>query len=885
MGKMIKCNDLLRARGAVSKGDRELRTRLLEKRKYIFALLLLGMVFMSGLYLWYRSYSFFTYDIRSYDLIESSIDENTGESVLKYYVNYTGKRYDALIENHTENEIRVKYIQSNGEEKTIDILPEESYRYCPRAWSNSVIVRGTGIVSEDLIIQADTIQYLNIFRELVIITLVILMVLTVSLVMVMVIADHHHIKKIPVILTGANLIIATIGIIASVTWDKGWIEGCVIWIAGFLTFMVLVFHMAGCKGEPKKVALSDTEKIAQVCIPTISTAILFLMALYNTREGGLLYYFNSRNRKGVFDYALVTVIFGIMSFILVWYYFERRQQSVKPRLLLTEFLKSREIAICVCSICGIYFVMQEKMGICGTPLRLVFVIIIALILGALLKVEMNACKNSKAYYAIKMSAVTFSFVASGFTAVANTVINYYSVGGSTEKRAYDVDSYYRSIAYVSQGLSITHDNINIYGYYSYFYLPFLRLFGENLETIGVITGIIAGLSMLFFILTIFKMINSNILRLLTVSVATISLNKLLYVAIVPHRILFPCIVLFLMAFYRNRNMKLYHKMLGLFVSVVSIIWNLDSGICVFASWFFFLLVKKCGGSRTVIKDMTITGIKWFAIAGSIIMPFVITGKILLKEDFYKLFGAVFDKEFMTTEQNNFIRFDNSPWVWIYILTMVLFVYGISRIIISVGSEGGFDVGLSVLMMGLMTYFISRPEDYNIIILPLIVASAIVFERLILYFRDEKQKGNDKNSLGVKIYKYLILVVIVMGLSVIISESDDSMRTVMRRMMDDDQLDFIRIKEAASEFEKRIPDGCYIADNNFGGSGNIISGLPEIYMSAGMEIPQMTDPELFPYMISSRKEPEGSWTGVFEMIDEVEFLDMKYYLFENKKLKR
>ena len=128
-----------------------------------------------------------------------------------------------------------------------------------------------------------------------------------------------------------------------------------------------------------------------------------------------------------------------------------------------------------------------------------------------------------------------------------------------------------------------------YGYYSYFFYPFLKIFGANLTTISSIFALLFAFCFLSIFIHIIKLTKNSIIGFIVIA-TSIFLNtniaawwpgRELYLQYRPIRMIAPCILVFSLFNYFN-NPSIFKRRIYLFIFALMIIWNVDSGLPSFA---------------------------------------------------------------------------------------------------------------------------------------------------------------------------------------------------------------------------------------------------------------------------------------------------------------
>ena len=161
------------------------------------------------------------------------------------------------------------------------------------------------------------------------------------------------------------------------------------------------------------------------------------------------------------------------------------------------------------------------------------------------------------------------------------------------------DAFYYSIVQVFQGKTILVDLNSQYGLYPYFLLPLLKLIGLNITAISLIQIFFYLVFCVTFLLILEKFVKNPWVKLFCL-LTFIYLVHILgfihseyqyYYQYVPHRLIFPALILLVCFFYyRDDRAKRLLYIFGFLISSIALLWNLDTGIPVLGVWLLSLFV-------------------------------------------------------------------------------------------------------------------------------------------------------------------------------------------------------------------------------------------------------------------------------------------------------
>ena len=161
-----------------------------------------------------------------------------------------------------------------------------------------------------------------------------------------------------------------------------------------------------------------------------------------------------------------------------------------------------------------------------------------------------------------------------------------------------------SIAQVQQGKALLADFTAQYGLYAHFLYPFFKLINVNVISFSMTMSAItlASFSLIFFGLR--KIISNNLVVFFTF-LAIIYFGYFYYLfngdfdfyyQYKSIRMIFPAIILFSVFTYILNPKKILYLLI-IFISSLSILWNFDSGIICFLSFYIYILYERLPGSN------------------------------------------------------------------------------------------------------------------------------------------------------------------------------------------------------------------------------------------------------------------------------------------------
>ena len=190
-------------------------------------------------------------------------------------------------------------------------------------------------------------------------------------------------------------------------------------------------------------------------------------------------------------------------------------------------------------------------------------------------------------------------------------------------------SYIDSIYSTLKGQPYTGDYTDQYGHYGlFFYVP-LKLFGGSMLTISIIMGVLMALSALFLMGAVHISLRSNYLKAFVAIAGGLCLaaNTAAYIywQVLPHRMIFPCAMIFLVALYSKKDaLTKKEYAVGSLISILAVLWNFESGIAVAAAWFMFIIIRYYQDNDFNVRSFAKTlSVMAGALALYIFIPYLI----------------------------------------------------------------------------------------------------------------------------------------------------------------------------------------------------------------------------------------------------------------------
>ncbi|MDE6744821.1 MAG: hypothetical protein K2J95_13160 [Lachnospiraceae bacterium] len=864
-----------------------------EKFKLAMAVVAFGCLLTMGLFFWYKTFAYYTHDIHTYELEELSEDGQITFALVRLK-----NHYETVIQNNStsdiiaavyEGEINPVLLQDN-----IRISQGEEYWFDSGEYAYKVLISGEDITEDNVNVEASTLRYLKDYRKSVVITMLAGIVWTVIWA-ALIIAAPEKVRNYGVKINMTMVILLALGsIISCLVFLKGYLENDLC----FLALLCTAFVAALRQGKRELSAVLPKEAFLTAGIISMSVSCLIFNMMLNSTESSWLYIFNAKNKMSLPDYAFTVLLFLVLFMILSVVFLKNGRFVV--------FLRNHigtEFAVCGMAVTVSFLVQQEILGMAGNIAYFASVLLMLVVFYIIYEWEdlqniggKTFCRISdkleKKQVKILVNVLVYLSYAVTIVAatISTTVINYFHMDGLTQSYVHHVSTYFRPMYYVINNIS-AESGVELYGHYAFLYKIPMEIFGANLMTVGIMTGIIGGLTAFFAIGTIHMLTKSGFLRFVgAVAVMDILCNDL-YLAIIPHRLLFPMMILFYIVWYRKRSLRWFSVLTGFFIGIIAVFWNTETGVVVLITWAAFWIFKtamekgwKLGHVLRFIAG--VVGIILLAlvlVSGIFVLYNVLISGITLSDVMERSFGVLLNwRYYMFSAHLNFIRWTNAPWIYIMIFLLGMVAYGISGTGLLGGnikkkSEMPVIISVSVMGLGQLIYFISRPEDYSIMILPVIFCMIYILDTISQEVGNKKavagisgnvQRDMKKEKVSV-LYKRMLSIIILFGLCCILVHSKDICGRLLQRCINYHQLDYELLKEDLAVFAEQVPKDAYTELGRY-------EGLAVLYLCLGWEAPQ--DKENAEYMITGFMTEDAD----YEFIKEIPFGEIQYYLYRKQR---
>ena len=329
-----------------------------------------------------------------------------------------------------------------------------------------------------------------------------------------------------------------------------------------------------------------------------------------------------------------------------------------------------------------------------------------------------------------------------------------------------------SISQVQQGKVMMSDFHAQYGLYPHFLYPLFKLINVNVVSFSVTMAVLTVASYSFIFFGLRKIISNNLVVIFSfIAIIYFSfffsfLNgpwfDLTYTSQVIRKI-FPALTIFLVLTYILNPKKILYLFI-IFISSLSIIWNIESGIICFLSFYIYVLYEKL--ADTNLRSYALEFIKHSIISVSILMLSFCLFSIMiyLQSDSFPNWSLFFRFQHLY----GMTGFGSMPIPIFHAwnLVFLVYLYGIYIGLNSILSNKKIVLDraaffLSIFGFGISSYYLNRSHDFNLvsIMYPSLILLAIYLSKLL----DHSGKANIfkiKNFLSILVVSFVLVTVFV-----------------------------------------------------------------------------------------------------------------------------
>ena len=283
-----------------------------------------------------------------------------------------------------------------------------------------------------------------------------------------------------------------------------------------------------------------------------------------------------------------------------------------------------------------------------------------------------------------------------------------------------------------------------YGYYPFFLNPLFKVVGLSVLSFTIVMSVFKLTAYMGLLVTLRKVTRNWLVALIGFTAmifytrirVPIDVDPEPYFQYNPHRLFFPAILIFLVWLYMSRktssSRNFVYKLTTLAASI-SVLWNPDTGIIVFASWMIvlgyieLLDVREKGVKRT-IQNIVRHAAGNFATLSVVILAFCLFAYIqngtwpnLIKNFQYTSLFYNYGFYMLTLPRRL------HPWMWVALPYIAGIYFSISHLLDandrvpsptsrdkSLDTSSVLVFAISIVGTGVFTYYQGRSHNYNLI---------------------------------------------------------------------------------------------------------------------------------------------------------------------------
>ncbi|MBQ4284699.1 MAG: hypothetical protein IJB96_12335 [Lachnospira sp.] len=323
----------------------------------------------------------------------------------------------------------------------------------------------------------------------------------------------------------------------------------------------------------------------------------------------------------------------------------------------------------------------------------------------------------------------------------NTYKNYHGL--------YHTNAYFNSIYNYMQGVPRTELNGSVYGFYGMFMAPLVKLFGGSLTGYFVVESLLTVVAYMCMVYAVANVVKNRYVKYITVAtmaVYSLCFSYSVYRQLVPHRILFPSIIVAYMVWLKGKEnistlLRFLYVALGYVICMISVVWNLETGVVCLIGYTAYFIMKA-------LHRYTFCSVWFYAecIKRTLYMVVAVIGAYgLVNIVNYALGGEpvtvsmfvfpVMTDSYVSGEISVGYPSGIVAWVMVAALMFAVIAYGVS---VKNGAE--LLSAVAVITLGLMTYYINRSAYGNlqIVYFTSVLVMGVVSDRCLVYY--SKVKG-------------------------------------------------------------------------------------------------------------------------------------------------
>ena len=403
-------------------------------------------------------------------------------------------------------------------------------------------------------------------------------------------------------------------------------------------------------------------------------------------------------------------------------------------------------------------------------------------------------------------------------AVNSCVINFWDTGGWND--VYHTGTFYHSLFFVAADQPFRGGLNQMYGHYGLFYKVPMLIFGSNMRTIGVTTAVFAAAAVSLALLSMDRILKSDVSRLVCgIVVTSYLIIDWLYLQTFPLRMLWAFALLYYCVLIKDKQLTIGKRLLGYLICTLAILWNTESGLVCAVCWAVCIVLKsekKLTIKRLIIEGMAelmVVAAELFIAYSAVKMYNICTmtdGSALAEFLSWKKEVATSARSDAGDTSNGSLYWVNAPWMYIELALMGCVAVLLDRAgFFGKRKYAGNDMPLTVLVFyaaGIFIYWMGRPEEYNTVA-PFMGCIAMVVYDYLINKTDSEISGSDGSAslTGFRRYFRIIAeVAVCLVVSCFLFKTPDLVRYTKLNLIDHSIADYGKVVNYLEDFDREVP---------------------------------------------------------------------------------
>lgn len=810
------------------------------------------------------------------------------DSEIKEYYYYVGRQefyglhpYQQItIQNNTSDILYFDLNDCVDYENPQSIITEkkleagESWQY----YSNEPISYQVALYSataqlNDISVSVDNKEYMNAYKTAVAVMMTIIIIMT-FIIIISVLADiYKAYKKYWKI---AAVAFHILGIFFYIIKIEPYIVNIFLLVPVFMIVAALLLEE-----YDKKVEYCQEYNIIYAGIFTILLCVGMYIIILNSKEGSFLAYLGTIHGRGLLLYVLFVITTILMFF--GGSYIAARHNAVFRKI--NPYLNSKEALLL--GIMSGNFIFKDHVGFMLFLDWRRWQLFLVLAMLAAVTICFSGMKYDKKSNDWALKALYLFEIIS--MQINRTIINIYGADSHPFGETHHISAYYDEITYIAKGEPFRGGGSELYGHYAIFWRLPMMIFGNNLKVIGIVAGVVAAITFLFFILSIHRLFRLNFIKIMASLTlwSALTSSRLIDFSIVLHRYVFLSIVLYLMVRWQKVDLSIKRRLIGYLICILALVWNTESGLCISLAWAVYIVIREIENKDRCfllalkkffiqIVIVCIEVVLFFAsveLYNRILCVDKVSESELSKQNriygletaaLNKLIqrdvddaepdssgeeeeqegtlqngfggfiventGALFDSNYMNNNMKDVYHFENQPpfSAMVFILLISLFFLSGTGIIGKSNHREYNAIGLAVCVFGLgiLSHEVSRGyQSLGKGGVPFLLIFFMLFEKVIYYVKTHPKKYTLKNNIVYLMGFFMLIGFIQMELYCFVAVRNFDMILNEKNI-----LDYNSMQRDMEQFAYYVPEDTYAYGN----------GVAEVYMSIDREIPDSSN---------------------------------------------